>query len=78
MVKKLGHSYKTGGFKKIATKAAKKYGSKKIGERVAGKIFWNKVNRRKNRIKNNKNRRLDGSGKGIGNYGTIRQPKNCK
>lgn len=40
MVKKLGRSYKTGGFKKIAAKAAKKYGSKERGEKVAASIFW--------------------------------------
>lgn len=27
-------------FKKIAEKAAKKYGSKEAGERVAGAVFW--------------------------------------
>lgn len=27
-------------FSKIANKAAKEYGSKKAGERVAGSIFW--------------------------------------
>lgn len=30
-------------FKKIANKAAKKYGSKEAGNRVAGAIFWNKM-----------------------------------
>jgi len=43
MVKKLGRNYKTGMFNKIAKKAAKKYGSKKAGQRVAAAIFWKKV-----------------------------------
>ncbi len=38
-VKRLGRNYKTGNFAKIARKAAKRYGSKKIGEKVAGAIF---------------------------------------
>ena len=38
-VKKLGRTYKTGGFNKIAKKAAKEYGSKEAGQRVAGAIF---------------------------------------
>lgn len=38
-VKKLGRTYKTGGFSKIAAKAGKKYGSKESGKRVAGAIF---------------------------------------
>lgn len=38
-VKKLGRTYKTGNFKKIEDKAAKKYGSKEAGKRVAGAIF---------------------------------------
>ena len=46
MVKKLGRSYKTGGFAKIASKAAKKYGSAAAGKRVAGAIFWHKVRAR--------------------------------
>jgi hypothetical protein len=43
MVKKLGRTYKTGGFNKIASKAAKKYGSKKAGQKVAASIFWAKA-----------------------------------
>lgn len=43
MVKKLGRTYKTGMFEKIARKAAKKYGSKEAGKRVAAAIFWKKV-----------------------------------
>ncbi len=39
MVKKLGRTYKTGGFKKIASKAAAKYGSAEAGKKVAGAIF---------------------------------------
>ncbi len=39
-VKRLGRTYKTGGFKKIAAKAAKKYGSSAAGKRVAGAIYW--------------------------------------
>jgi hypothetical protein len=40
MVRKLGRTYKTGGFNRIAKKAAKKYGSIDVGRRIAGKIFW--------------------------------------
>jgi len=46
-VKRLGRKYKTGGFDKIAKKAAKKYGSKEIGKKVAGKKYWEKVRKRK-------------------------------
>ena len=46
MVRKLGRTYKTGGFNKIAKKAAKKYGSIAAGRRVAGKIFWKKAKKR--------------------------------
>lgn len=28
------------GFAKVAAKAAKEYGSKKAGEKVAGSVFW--------------------------------------
>jgi hypothetical protein len=42
-VERLGRDYKTGGFEKIAKKAAEKYGSKEAGERVAGAIYWKKV-----------------------------------
>jgi hypothetical protein len=38
-VKRLGRTYKTGGFAKIAAKASKKYGSAEAGKRVAGAIF---------------------------------------
>ncbi len=38
-VERIGRDYKTGGFAKIENKAAKKYGSKEAGEKVAGKIF---------------------------------------
>jgi hypothetical protein len=36
---RLGRDFKTGGFAKIEKNAAKKYGSKKAGEKVAGSIF---------------------------------------
>lgn len=45
-VKKLGRTYKTGGFAKIASKAAKKYGSKETGKKVAGAIFQKMVKAR--------------------------------
>ena len=50
-VKRLGRTKKTGGFAKIAKKAGKKYGSKKSGERVAGKVYWNMVKKRKRKKK---------------------------
>ena len=40
-LKKIGRRKKTGGFARIARKAAKRYGSKKAGQRVAGKVFQN-------------------------------------
>ena len=40
-VKRLGRNYKTGGFAKIAAKAAEKYGSAEAGKRVAGAVFQN-------------------------------------
>lgn len=46
-VKKLGRTYKTGGFSKIAASAGKKYGSKAAGKRVAGAIFQAMVAKRK-------------------------------
>ena len=46
-VKRLGRSYKTGGFAKIARKAGKKYGSKAAGKRVAASVYWKKVRKRK-------------------------------
>jgi hypothetical protein len=39
-VKRLGRTHKTGGFDKIASKAAKEYGSKAAGDKVAGAIYW--------------------------------------
>jgi len=45
-VKRLGRNYKTGTFGKIAKSAAKKYGSKGAGNRVAGAVYWNQVKRR--------------------------------
>ena len=47
-VKKLGRTYKTGGFAKIASKAAKEYGSKEKGKKVAGAVFQRMVKARKN------------------------------
>lgn len=38
-VKKLGRTFKTGGFAKIAKTAGKKYRSKEVGKKIAGKIF---------------------------------------
>ena len=46
MVKKLGRTYKTGTFEKISDKAAKEYGSKEAGDRVAGAVFWSKAKKR--------------------------------
>lgn len=45
-VKRLGRTKKTGGFKKIANKAAKEYGSKAAGKRVAASIYWKMVKKR--------------------------------
>lgn len=45
-VKRLGRTYKTGGFNKIAKKAAKKYGSAEAGKRVAGAIYWRMANKK--------------------------------
>ena len=42
-LKRVGQKKSTGNFKRIATKAAKKYGSATAGKRVAGKIYWKKV-----------------------------------
>ncbi len=46
-VAKLGRTYKTGGFSKIAAKAGKKYGSAEAGKRVAGAIFNKMIASRK-------------------------------
>lgn len=46
-VKRLGRTKKTGGFNKISKKAAKKYGSKAAGDRVAGAIYWKMVRKRR-------------------------------
>ena len=46
-VKRLGRTQKTGGFKKIENKAAKKYGSKAAGKRVAGAIYQKMVAKHK-------------------------------
>ncbi|GIW70229.1 MAG: hypothetical protein KatS3mg101_0976 [Patescibacteria group bacterium] len=50
-VKRLGRTYKTGGFAKIAAKAAKKYGSKTIGKKVAGAIYQKMVRKYQERRK---------------------------
>lgn len=34
------------GFKAVENKAAKEYGSKKAGEKVAAAAFWNKIKNR--------------------------------
>lgn len=44
-VKKLGRTYKTGGFDKIANSAAKKYKSKAVGQKVAGAIYQNMIHK---------------------------------
>jgi hypothetical protein len=46
MVKKLGRTKKTGGFAKIAKKAAAEYGSTAVGKKVAGSIFWKMAKKR--------------------------------
>lgn len=46
-VERLGRNYKTGGFEKIADKAAKKYHSASAGRKVAAAVYWAKVNKRK-------------------------------
>jgi len=46
-VKRLGRTKKTGNFAKIAAKAAKKYGSKEKGQKVAAAIYWKKVRARR-------------------------------
>ena len=45
-VAKLGRTYKTGGFDKIAASAGKEYGSAAAGKRVAGAIFQKMVRAR--------------------------------
>ena len=46
-LKRLGRKKATGNFKKIAKKAAKRYGSAEAGKRVAAAIYWKKVKKRK-------------------------------
>ena len=46
-VKRLGRTKKTGGFAKIAKKAAKEYGSTAAGKRVAGAVYWKMVKKHK-------------------------------
>ena len=50
-VKKLGRTFKTGGFNKIAKEAGKEYGSKEAGKKVAGAIFQKMVKARKGKHK---------------------------
>jgi len=45
-VKRLGRTYRTGKFEEIARKAAKRYGSKEAGRRVAAAVYWAKVRKR--------------------------------
>lgn len=45
-VHRLGRTHKTGGFDKIANKAAKEYGSAEAGKKVAASIYWNMVHKR--------------------------------
>jgi hypothetical protein len=44
-VKRLGRTKATGGFAKIADKAAKEYGSKEQGEKVAASVYWKIANK---------------------------------
>lgn len=44
-VKRLGRKEKTGGFDKIANKAAKEYGSAEAGRKVAASIYWKMANK---------------------------------
>lgn len=44
-VARLGRTKKTGGFEKIANKAAAKYGSKEAGDKVAASVYWKMVKR---------------------------------
>ena len=46
-VRRLGRTKKTGNFAKIAAKAAKRYGSKERGRKVAAAIYWKKVRARR-------------------------------
>lgn len=50
-VKKLGRTFKTGGFAKIAEKAGKEYGSEEKGKKVAGRVFQNMRQARMQRMK---------------------------
>jgi len=48
-VRRLGRTKKTGGFAKIARKAAKKYGSAERGRKVAAAVYWKMVKKGKRR-----------------------------
>jgi len=45
-VKRLGRTKKTGGFAKIANKAAKEYGSAAAGKKVAAAVYWKMAKKR--------------------------------
>jgi len=49
-VKRLGRTYRTGMFEKIAKEAAKRYGSEEAGKRVAAAVYWRKVRKRKSAV----------------------------
>gem|GEM_PF-2838858 len=53
-VRKLGRRYKTGGFNRIAKKAARRYGSSAAGKRVAGAIFQKMVRARRAKCRRRK------------------------
>lgn len=42
-LKRIGQTKPTGNFDKIANEAAKEYGSKEAGKRVAAAIYWKKA-----------------------------------
>ncbi len=45
---------------------------------MRGRRYAYRRYKRNNKRINNGVRRLDGSGRGVGNYGTSRQPKGCR
>jgi len=57
-LKRLHRKKPSGNFEKIAEKAAKEYGSKEAGQRVAAAVYWKKVRKLNESINNKlKNRR---------------------
>ncbi|MFA5376079.1 MAG: hypothetical protein WC455_10070 [Dehalococcoidia bacterium] len=44
-LKRVGQAKSTGNFERISEKAAKRYGSKEISDKIAGKVYWEKVRR---------------------------------